>query len=203
MGTILGFAKLLSKQLEPGDARQGMIGAITQELRAMDHLISDLLSFGKHVELNCQPLPLTPFLERIIAQVPVQDGIAKPAVVVDVPGGIPPIYGDELLLRQAFSNLVQNALEAMASGGELRVSARFIPKSTVEIIVKDSGTGIHPENLERIFLPFFTTKARGTGLGLALVHKIVLSHNGRIEVESEEGKGTMFHIYLPTRGNCP
>ena len=108
---------------------------------------------------------------------------------------------DELLIRQAFTNLIQNSVDAMSEGGELKVEGKYhaadgIDKM-VEIVIMDTGTGIPKDKLDKIFLPFFTTKPKGTGLGLALVHKIILSHNGRIEVESEEGKGTAFKIFLP------
>ena len=118
-------------------------------------------------------------------------------------------------MRQAFTNLFQNAVEAMPEGGQLRVSARLArdegretrdegrgtktDKSFVEISVSDTGTGITAEQLKKIFLPFFTTKDRGVGLGLALVHKIILSHGGRIEAESRDGQGTTFRVTLPAR----
>lgn len=92
----------------------------------------------------------------------------------------------------------------MPDSGELKVEGKYhavdgIDKM-VEIVIMDTGTGIPKDKLDKIFLPFFTTKPKGTGLGLALVHKIILSHNGRIEVESEEGKGTTFTVFMPAAG---
>lgn len=201
MGTILGFAKLLSKQVDSHDPMQSMIDAIIRELRAMERLISELLNFSKNAELNCRALDLKPFLESVMSKVPKKDEENPSEISLEIPENLPPIYGDEILLRQALSNLAYNGMDAMENGGVLRVAARFIPPSTVEITIQDSGKGISPEDLEKIFLPFFTTKEKGTGLGLALVHKIVLSHNGRIEAKSKEGKGSTFHVYLPTWGN--
>ncbi|HEX9756853.1 MAG TPA: ATP-binding protein [Nitrospiria bacterium] len=200
MGTILGFAKLLSKQVDPHDPMQSMIDAIIQELRAMEHLISELLNFSKNTDINCQALALKPFLENVMNKVPKREDEKPWEIVMEIPENLPPIYGDEILLRQAFSNLANNGIDAMENGGVLRVAAYLIPHSTVEITIQDSGKGIPPEDLEKIFLPFFTTKEKGTGMGLALVHKIILSHNGRIEAKSEEGKGSTFHIYIPTWG---
>jgi len=104
---------------------------------------------------------------------------------------------DEGLMRQAFSNLFQNAVEAMPDGGTLTIEARGGKNLTVAIA--DTGTGIPQDTIKKIFLPFFTTKDKGVGLGLALVHKIVLSHGGRLEVESAEGKGTEFTVIIPAR----
>jgi len=203
MGTILGFAKLLSKQVENQDPKQGMIEAIILELRDMDRLISDLLSFSKNAEIHCQPFASSPFLENILEKLAPLHQEQASEIIMNFSKNLPPIYGDELLLRQAFANLVQNGMEAMEDGGKLTVSARSLSKSMIEIVIEDSGNGIPKEDQGKIFLPFFTTKEKGTGLGLALVHKIILSHNGRIEVESEEGKGTAFHIYLPTLRTDP
>jgi signal transduction histidine kinase len=104
---------------------------------------------------------------------------------------------DEVLIRQAFSNLFQNAVEAMPEAGTLTIEASM--DRELKIVIRDTGIGIPSAHLKKIFLPFFTTKDRGVGLGLALVHKIVLSHGGRIEAESREGEGTTFRVTLPAR----
>jgi len=103
-------------------------------------------------------------------------------------------------MRQALGNLVQNALEAMPKGGKLTVMASLPwhgSRRELELRIRDTGIGIPGDRLENVFLPFYTTKTKGTGLGLALVHKIVLLHNGRIQVESQEGQGTIFRVYVP------
>jgi len=102
---------------------------------------------------------------------------------------------DEVLMRQAFTNLFQNAIEAMPEGGTLAVGAR--DGKTIAVSVSDTGTGIPRDVINRLFLPFFTTKDTGVGLGLALVHKIILSHGGTIDVKSREGEGTTFTVTLP------
>jgi signal transduction histidine kinase len=108
---------------------------------------------------------------------------------------------DEVLMRQAVGNLVQNAIEATPENGCITLTAgvRPSPGRRREVVLKvgDTGAGIPKSRLDKVFLPFFTTKTTGIGLGLALVHKIVLLHHGRIEVDSEEHKGTTFSIYLP------
>ncbi|MEK7872019.1 MAG: ATP-binding protein, partial [Nitrospirota bacterium] len=100
-------------------------------------------------------------------------------------------------------NIVQNAVEAMPGGGMLDIMVKTglvskeIGSRRLEIFISDTGSGMPKDRLDKIFLPFFTTKEKGTGLGLALTHKVVMSHNGRIEVESQEGKGSVFRLYIP------
>jgi signal transduction histidine kinase len=121
---------------------------------------------------------------------------------------VPPILGDPTHLQTLFLNLITNALDAMPQGGHLRISTQI--QSTpapsgenrrwVEISIADTGIGITEESKKRIFDPFFTTKkiGEGTGLGLAICEKIIKEHAGRLEVESEVGKGSTFSIFIPT-----
>jgi signal transduction histidine kinase len=98
-------------------------------------------------------------------------------------------------MKQALTNLIQNAFEALPDGGAVTLEA--FGNRELSIVIGDTGTGIPPDKLKRIFLPFFTTKDKGVGMGLALAHKIVASHGGRIEVQSVEGKGTTFTVIMP------
>jgi signal transduction histidine kinase len=107
------------------------------------------------------------------------------------------VDGDEPLLRQAFLNLAQNAVQAMSQGGRLRIGCAYARDGRVEVRVQDTGDGIAPEHLARIFDLYFTTKKRGSGIGLSLVFRTVQLHNGDIEVESTVGTGTTFVIKLP------
>jgi PAS domain S-box-containing protein len=201
MGTILGFAKLLSKKIGKKDPKQGMIEAIINELNTMEMIINELLSLGKAQPISLKPVDINKALRNVLIKSMGEVKEPKPKIDVNIPVDIPEIMADELLIRQAFTNLIQNSVDAMSEGGELKVEGKYhaadgIDKM-VEIVIMDTGAGIPKDKIDKIFLPFFTTKPKGTGLGLALVHKIILSHNGRIEVESEEGKGTTFKIFLP------
>lgn len=208
MGTIMGFAKLIAKRLDSNDPGQNMVQAITRELQAMDRLIEQLLSFGRHIELNLRPVDLEPFLHKqILHALDQATDHPRPQLNLEISSGIPQVVLDEVLMRQAITNLLQNALEAMPQGGELRVRVELLKREIsaqgtvreVLLEIADTGQGIPAEKLDKIFLPFFTTKQKGTGMGLALVHKIVLSHNGRIQVDSTEGRGSTFRIYLPLK----
>jgi signal transduction histidine kinase len=109
---------------------------------------------------------------------------------------LPHMKGDEVLIRQAFINLIQNSLDAMPQGGKLSIRALSTKGEFVDSAVADTGHGISDDVKDKIFLPFFTTKEKGTGLGLAIVHKIVVSHGGSIQVDSSD-KGTVFRLRFP------
>jgi signal transduction histidine kinase len=116
---------------------------------------------------------------------------------IRVEPGMPEVVADESQLRQALLNLVRNAKEAMPTGGRIEVEVARMSEGMVRLVFADSGPGISRENLAQIFEPFFSTKTKGTGLGLALVQQIVIEHGGRIEVECPASGGTKFTVVLP------
>jgi PAS domain S-box-containing protein len=211
MGSVMGFTKLLSKKLPPSDPDTGqeMVASIMRELTAMNQLIEQLLSFGRNDELHLEPVAIDRLIRRLLDQLLIQTKTVKPRLEISIPIGLPEIRMDEVLMRQAIGNLLQNAMDAMPRGGDLGIRAVILDHNTeaglgtrrhrkeLSLEIRDTGVGIPRDKLDKIFLPFFTTKEKGTGMGLALVHKIVLSHGGRIEVNSEEGQGTTFQILLP------
>jgi PAS domain S-box-containing protein len=194
MAVILGYLNLLSKKIDP--ANQNIIRDITSEVNGMNRIIGDLLTFARPASLNRITVNIKELIEGCLSnvfQTKVSDArIATVSRLDDVE-----VLIDEGLMRQAFNNLFQNAVEAMPDGGTLTVEAHG--GRNLNVIVTDTGTGVPPDTVKKIFLPFFTTKDKGVGLGLALVHKIVLSHGGRIEVESAPGKGTTFTVVIPAR----
>lgn len=196
MGTILGFSKLLSKKIEPNDPRQEMIQAIVTELSSMERLITELLSYGRKTVIHPTPTEIAPMLEDLKEQFVASGAYSNIqwSLSLKGPSEVPV---DPTLIRQAFSNVIQNALEAMQEKGEIRITILNRPAWGLAVRISDTGPGIPREHLDKIFLPFYTTKEKGTGLGLALVHKIILAHNGQISVESTEGSGTTFTIRLP------
>jgi signal transduction histidine kinase len=114
-------------------------------------------------------------------------------------GEFPQIAGDEAMLRQIFSNLLRNAVEALRDTGRkglVSVSGSVTEGKISRVEIKDNGSGIRAEDLDRIFTPFYSTKQDGVGLGLAIVQKLVLSHNGSIQVESGP-EGSLFRVHLP------
>jgi signal transduction histidine kinase len=117
-------------------------------------------------------------------------------VVLDLPDNLPDVFADPRQVEQILGNLVVNACQAMGAGGKLTISAKE-KMEIVAIAVKDTGTGITREDLNKIFEPLFSTKAKGIGLGLAVSRKLAGANSGRIEVESELGKGSTFTLYVP------
>jgi signal transduction histidine kinase len=115
-------------------------------------------------------------------------------VKVDCPPTLPPINADPGMLRQALLNLALNGCQAMPDGGTLKIACRPTPRGRVEIDVEDTGVGIPPEDLGRIFDLYFTTKERGSGIGLSMVYRIVQLHDGEVEVQSTPGMGTRFRL---------
>ena len=194
MAVIAGYTKLLSKKADT--SIKPTVDAISKEIVVMDRIITDFLSFAKPAELNVTDINLGELIENCVASTRGEqdDIIIKLAI-----NNLPLIKGDEVLLRQAFINLLQNSTESMPKGGVLTIEATSPAdreRDSVEIFISDTGHGISEDIKDKIFLPFFTTKEKGTGLGLAIVHKIVVSHGGSISVDSGE-KGTIFKIKLP------
>ncbi len=194
MAVISGYLKLLSKKSDP--TGQETILSITKEINGMNRIIGDLLTFARPASLNRVKVALKEMITSCLAVVLQAKGEnARIETVLKLADA--EVAVDEVLMRQAFSNLLQNAVEAMPDGGTLTIEAQT--NRDLKIVVRDTGTGIPSDKLKKIFLPFFTLKDTGVGMGLALVHKIVTSHGGRIDVASTVGKGTAFSIILPIR----
>lgn len=192
MGVISGYTRMLGKKVGP-DAIP-TVDAISEEVEVMEKIISDFLSFARPRSLELAEINLRALVSGCLEKA----ASASPRNVrlgVSVDSGIS-LKGDELLLRQVLVNLIQNAMEATPDGGEVSVSARVDGKR-VELRVTDTGHGIDRSIADSVFNPFFTTKDKGTGLGLALVHRIVTSHSGTITIESPEQGGTAFVLRLP------
>lgn len=192
MAVISGYLKLLSKKTN--DKNHSIIRDISAEIDGMNRIIGDLLMFARPASLNRIKVNMKDLIDGCLAAVLQATGAdTRITANVNVDGG--DLIADEVLLRQAFSNLFQNAIESIPEKGSL--SIRGHQNGSFVVTVSDTGTGIPKDTIKKIFLPFFTTKDKGVGLGLALVHKIILSHGGRIEVKSQEGKGTTFTVLLP------
>ncbi len=193
MGVISGYLNILSKKSDPSG--QAIIRNISAEINGMNRIIGDLLTFARPASLNRVRVNIKEMLESSLAVVLQAKGDV-PHIMTAVDADDIEAQFDEGLIKQALCNLIQNAVEAMPEGGSLSLGVLGRNKDIL-IAVKDTGVGIPADRLNKIFLPFFTTKDKGTGLGLALAHKIILSHGGRIEAESSEGKGTTFTVILP------
>jgi len=193
MAVITGYLNLMSKKADP--AAQDVIKKIADEINGMNRIIGDLLTFARPASLNRVPVNIRELIETSLAAVlQAKDAHRRVATKMNLADGT--VRADEVLMRQVLTNLIQNAVEAMPGGGTLTLENALQQKELI-VVIKDTGAGILPDRIKKIFLPFFTTKDKGVGMGLALAHKIITSHGGRIEVESTEGKGSAFTVTLP------
>jgi PAS domain S-box-containing protein len=192
MSVISGYAKLLSKKVEASN--KTTVDAIQSEINIMDRIISELLAFAKPSVLNREELVINDLIKEAVAGVMGRYDSVNVTFNANAPLSI---KADKVLLRQALTNLLMNAVEAMPGGGNLEIHLRH-SHNKAEIHIKDTGCGIPDDIKDKIFLPFFTTKQEGIGFGLALVQKIIISHGGSIEVDSKKGEGTAFIMTLST-----
>ncbi|MDZ7378415.1 MAG: ATP-binding protein, partial [candidate division KSB1 bacterium] len=207
---VLTYLKLIQKKLAADQVPREDLAKFRQYLQTMEHetircsdIVKNLLEFARPSEPTITPLSVEETIKKSLFLVRHQITLQNIAIVERYEEGLPPIMADAKQMQQVLLNLVINAAQAMPEGGELRISAyrAHDQGENVVIVIQDTGVGIPAENLPRIFDPFFTTKAsqKGTGLGLSVVSSIVAKHGGRIDVESEVGKGTTFKLFMPTK----
>lgn len=170
---------------------------IANEIRRLDEVVQGFLKFTRPEDLKLQAIGVRALVEDVVRVVGPEAASANVQVDVDCPDSVPDLSGDPTMLRQALLNLAINACQAMPHGGRLRIACSAARGRRVEIKVDDTGVGISPENLERIFNLYFTTKPQGSGIGLSMVYRTVQLHDGDIEVQSTPGVGTTFRILLP------
>jgi signal transduction histidine kinase len=144
-----------------------------------------------------QPVAFSRIIDEILPVLEPEARTNQVRVITECSATVPNVNGDASMLRQAFLNLAINACQAMPNGGTLRLTCGATSGNRVEVKVEDSGTGIKPEHLSKIFDLYFTTKDHGTGIGLSMVYRIVQLHDGDIEVQSTPGRGTTFRVLLP------
>jgi two-component system sensor histidine kinase HydH len=195
LGTIKASAEMLNQQLSAENAvAREVAGFISTEVDRTNSLVTRFLQFARPLKLRMETADLALLLDRAIADAEREaPGIA---VYRNYAPEIPPFAFDAELMERVFYNLVLNAAQATPQGGTVTVKTR-IEGRTAEIAVIDRGVGIGAAQMKDIFNPFFTTKPEGVGLGLAIVAKIVDEHRGKIAVESEPGKGSIFCVSLP------
>ncbi|MBP7776026.1 MAG: PAS domain-containing protein [Acidobacteria bacterium] len=200
LATIHGYARLLDPAALPaphGAYAEGIRGGTL----ALGDVVTKFLEFARPERVTLQPLALELVVRRAVHDVDA-DG-----TLVTVAGAFGHVEGDDVLLRQAFSNLVRNAIEACQRAGrppavEVRGTVRA-QDGVVEVTVSDNGTGLPETDRDRLFQPFFTTRSDGTGLGLALVLKFIVTHNGRVRAANRSKGGAVFTVLLPLRAATP
>jgi signal transduction histidine kinase len=220
LATISGYAQLIRQDSPEGDSRENA-DRILDQIRSLTHVVTEFLRFARPLELSYETVQGRALVEKAAEEIEEQ----FPQVAIKISGEFAEIPGDEGLLRQVLLNLVRNAAEATrhlpphngtaASGtlaGASSTNATIAISGSIDqragkkwqhISIVDNGPGIPAADLPKVFLPFFTTKSEGTGLGLAVVQKIALQHGGSVEAKNHPAGGAEFLITLPLRQDAP
>src|ERR1700723_2309326 len=200
LATISGYAQMIRSETAPGDVRESS-ERILEQTRALTHVVTEFLRFAKPLEICYETVPMQTVVEKVAEEL--HETI--PQCAVEFEGTFQDLPGDEALLRQALLNLARNGAESALTAS---TAPRVTISGTIEelggrkwqrICVADDGPGIPETDLPKIFLPFYTTKSEGTGLGLAVVQKVALQHGGSIEGRNRQGGGAEFLLWLPLR----
>jgi PAS domain S-box-containing protein len=195
LATIVGYAQMSTTE-EDVEILRSYAREIHKESQALSRMVTDFLNFARPVKTSINDVDLCELLQNTMADLrnlrpgnyDLRFQASEPAVIAC----------DQTLIRQSFLNLLINAAEALDEDGMISVSVDLMTDGhNVKVSIADNGRGIPSDVIPKIFLPFYTTKAHGTGLGLSLVQKIVFAHNGSIEVQSVDGQGTRFVVTLP------
>jgi nitrogen fixation/metabolism regulation signal transduction histidine kinase len=180
------------KQAEMDD----IANTIKEEVRKANYMVLNFMNYGRPLKLRRTHVAYADIIDRALTVLREKLNEQKVAVRMELDPELPPVYCDQELIRNCLFNFITNGAQAMPQGGTITLGASF-RDSFFRLTFADQGTGIAPEDLEKIFQPYFTTKEAGIGLGLAITDRIIREHGGRIEVESTPGAGTVITVLLP------
>jgi signal transduction histidine kinase len=204
------MAGLLRRQVPDKKDAQSIVADIISEAKLANAIVVEMLEFVRPVRLQVEHTAIADVLHQAVLLAESKAPRGGVSVTMDVPNGLPQIEGDQHQLCQVFTNLIANAFEALEGKGTIAITASLgaiepdpvfgvAPElaPTIVVDIADNGPGVPPELSDRIYDPFFTTKIKGTGLGLGIVRKIVDAHDGRIDLTSSPDTGTRFRVTLP------
>jgi signal transduction histidine kinase len=198
IAAIKGFSQVIGKAVEENDAEaiKDFKDVVPRQLDRINEIVEKLLTLSKPPKLERKKIDINVLLDEIVRLVEKQ-ALKQRVEIVKSFEDLPQTLADPEQLTQAFLNLILNAIQSMPDGGQIEIRTRFMGTDRIVVEIIDNGAGIPKEKLSRIFDPFYTTKAGGSGLGLSVTQKIIIDHHGKIDVDSEVGKGTTFKIILP------
>jgi two-component system, NtrC family, sensor histidine kinase PilS len=197
LASLTGAIEVLTSPLTADDARERLAQIVARESERLNHIIKNFLEYARPAPLSIATFDVAAAAEEVLLLLEHRTSPGSLKVIREFAPSIPWAV-DAQQFRQILWNLCLNAVEAMPEGGELRVSVA-VRGATLEVAVSDTGDGIAAADVSHVFEPFFSTKPEGTGLGLALVHRIVQDHGGEIDVRSSPDLGTTFTLTLPSR----
>jgi len=197
LGIIKGSVDIIAKEGVKAKVRRTMIEYIQDEVKRLNRLVEDFLSFARPNPAHKSSVDVNQLINKMVSLTPFPELKEKDfSLKVELSKEIPEVNADEHQLYQTFLNLFNNAIQAISNGGEI-IFKTEAARNGIFITIMDNGTGIPDEEKEKVFEPFFTKKEKGTGLGLAVVKKIINNHQGEIKITDREGGGTVFSIRLP------
>lgn len=195
MTALKGFIQLLEPTIK--DKHSLYYDVIINELNRIDSIINEFLILAKPQAVQYSERDIVQIMRETVDLLGAQAVLHNIQICMDYEYNIPNLFCEPNQLKKVFINLIKNAIEVMPEGGKITISINQLKGEKIHISIKDEGFGMTPEKLQKLGEPFYTTKEKGTGLGLMVSFRIIAEHQGVIEVESEEGLGTIFHIYLP------
>jgi signal transduction histidine kinase len=199
LGIIRSTAELLGEMPDASDTQKRLSGVITEESTRLNQIVTEFLDFARPQVPNLQECQLEEIIEKNLSFI--RPELEKKGIQVqdNLNGRSFRLRADHDLLYRAFLNILINAIQSMQDGGTIDIKVEEA-RDTFQIEIEDTGCGISEENADKIFHPFFTTKEKGSGLGLSIVRKIIEGHRGTIDIQSREGEGTKVGVQLPRKG---
>jgi signal transduction histidine kinase len=208
--SILIFSQLMSLHHDDPEVREKFDRVVPRELERVQAVIEDMMELARPSSITLEPASMNEVVAQVLELFEAQVATHRITVRRDFQRDLPFGMMDRKRMHRCISNLISNAIQAMPGGGELCVHTRQVkmafpasrppgtkPEDSIRVTVSDTGQGIPADRLSRIFDPFYTTKEKGVGLGMAITHRIVEDHKGTIDVASEVGKGTAFTLHFP------
>ncbi|CAG5086346.1 Sporulation kinase A [Thermobacillus xylanilyticus] len=200
--SLKGFLQLLKSGSSSAAKRDAYLTIMLEELGRIEQILGELLVLSRPSSVQYAKTRIAQLIRHVVLLLQPQAVMRGVEIAVRPISETAYIYCDENQIKQVLINIVKNGIEAMENGGTLSIEAAA-DQETAAIRIADQGIGIPPDKLDRLGSPFFTTKENGTGLGLTVCYRIIRNHGGRIEVESRQGEGTTFTLYLPVEGRPP
>lgn len=199
LSAIKGFTRIIQADLEPANPNQEYLEIIIKEVDRISRLSQEMLNSARDPQLSQYvAVQINDVIEQSVKDFKMEKYLLQAYIELRIEPDLPMIWGEPERLKHVMMNLLYNAYQALDNSGYIYIDTN-LEGDWVKIRVSDTGSGIAPDRLERIFDPFYTTKLEGNGLGLAFVHSIIDQHWGYVEVKSDPGRGTIFSIKLPIR----
>jgi two-component system sensor histidine kinase HydH len=200
LSSIRGYAAYFGSLFDSDSDNKKAANIMAEEVDRVNRVISELLEFARPMELELQEVEIFDLVDKALRLIKYEAEMARVNIAKSIASDIPKVAMDKDRFTQVLLNIFINGIQAMKTGGDLTVEV-FTRENKLTFQISDTGDGISAEDQANIFNPYFTTKKKGAGLGLAIAFKIIESHGGSIKIESAKGKGTMFVISIPLDQN--